>query len=222
MWQKNLLLIKWTDYVRRTISHHSQYFHMETVLAFQVMCEYSTALSRILSALQSLTRAAKPEEHRGGGKTSFTQTWIHLSEEMLCPGMGCTDSPNSFPMPLLNISPMRCLEAKERTIYVGSVLQVVPLSCFCTSWPWYARIVLPWAEFPHDPCMPLGEPCFTLVCKWHRCSQKASRHPKHILLQTPTLPSQSHSPLQAFMKSMTKSSSQTKWIPPTWVISDDS
>lgn len=116
----------------------------------------------------------------------------------------------------------RCLEAKERTIYVGSVLQVVPLSCFCTSWPWYARIVLPWAEFPHGPCMPLGELCFALVCKWHRCSQKASWQPKHILRQTPSLPSQSRSPLQAVMKSMTKSSSQTKWIPPIWVISDDS
>ena len=84
---------------------------------------------------------------------------------------------HSFSMLLLNISPRGASEAKERTISVGSVLLVVPLGCFCTPWPW-CQNCLPWAEFPCGPCMPLGEPCFTLVCKWRRRLQKTSWQPK--------------------------------------------
>lgn len=92
---------------------------------------------------------------------------------MLCPGVGCTNSSNYFFIALHNLSPRGASEAKESIISVGSVVLAVPLSCFCTSWPWCQNCPS-LAEFPRGPCMLLGEPCFTLLCKWHRHSQKAS------------------------------------------------
>lgn len=49
-------------------------------------------------------------------------------------GMVCTNSSNTFPIPLLDSIPRGASKAQERTISVGSVLPVGQLGCLCTSW----------------------------------------------------------------------------------------
>lgn len=138
MWQKNLSLIKWTDYTRRTISHHSQY--LDNSPGFPTWSSWCVSTALPSPGYFLLFRALQQHELNlrsiRGKKISFTQIWILLCQETLCPSVGCTNSSSSFSMLLVNISPRGASEAKERTISVGSVLLVVPLGYFRASWPW--------------------------------------------------------------------------------------